>query len=390
MYPRDLTIKLKSAATQFPIVSLLGPRQAGKTTLAKETFPEYKYVSLEDLDNRAFAEDDPRNFLTTYSNGEGVIIDEIQHVPSLFSYLQTHVDTTQLVGKFVLTGSQNFLLNEKISQTLAGRVAIFTLWPLSIDELKRVDKLPRHYEALLFSGCYPRIYAQEMLATDWYPNYIRTYLERDVRQIQNIGDLRHFQTFMKLCAGRVGQMLNLSDLARDCGIAPNTAKAWISILEASYIIFLLSPHHANFNKRLIKSPKLYFCDTGLCCSLLGIESESQISSHYLRGGLFEALIISEMIKKRLNLGLVPNVYFWRDQVGHEIDCIYENGSKLTPIEIKSAKTIKQDFFSDLEYWCKLAGLDPESAVLIYGGDELQKRKHARVLGWQHTAEILSV
>ena len=260
---------------------------------------------------REFAKTDPRGFLKTHVKEPGVILDEVQNVPELLSYIQTHVDESQKKGQFILTGSQNLLLSEHITQSLAGRVAIHTLLPLSISELK--DQLPETPEEMIFKGSYARIYSDSVTPREWYPNYVRTYLERDVRQIKQIGDLSTFQRFLKLCAGRMGQLLNLSSLANDCGISVSTAKSWISVLEMSYIVFLLHPHHKNFSKRLIKMPKLYFYDTGVACSLLNIESPEHLTTHYLRGGLFESLIISDLIKNQYNVALEPSHYFWARQ-----------------------------------------------------------------------------
>ncbi len=302
-------------------------------------------------------------------------------MPELLSYIQTLVDSSPQMGKFILTGSQNFMINAHVSQTLAGRIAILTLWPLSILELRHAEELPDRYDSLLYRGGYPALYSRKVSPEDWYPNYVRTYIERDVRQLQNVEDLGLFQKFVKLCAGRIGQVVNWSDLGRDCGINHNTVKKWMSLLEASYLVFLLQPHHQNFSKRLIKSPKLYFCDTGLACSLLEIETERQLATHYLRGGLFESMIIAEFIKSRLNRGLNPNCYFWRDKLGHEVDCLLDWKGKTIPVEIKSAKTISSDFFDGLDYWNRLADRAPEQSLLIYGGDSDQQRSHGTVLSW---------
>lgn len=381
MIERDIEKKLKELSSKFPVIGLMGPRQAGKTTLARNTFPKHRYVSLEDLDIREFALNDPRGFLNTYHNGHGLILDEIQHALHLLSYIQTDVDEKATPGSYILTGSQNFLVSEKLSQTLAGRIGILTLLPLSIHELKEHGLLPNSYEDYLFSGCYPRIYAQNILPTDWYPNYLRTYIERDVRQIKNVTDLMQFQAFLKLCAGRIGQLINFSDLGRDTGVSYNTIKGWLSLLQESYIIHLLPPFHKNFNKRIIKSPKLYFCDTGIACSLLGIETVNQLSSHYMKGHLFENGIIIDYIKNRLNRGLQPNCTFWRDKTGHEVDCILEEGDKMTAIEIKSSQTISSDDFANLNYWNKLM---PSKNVVVYGGKESQNRSNGTVIGWNQS------
>lgn len=386
MYQRDIQKDAKRLAKHFPVLAILGPRQSGKTTLAKQSFPEYKYFSLETPDIREFAQQDPRGFLRNYETG--MILDEIQNVPELFSYIQTLVDESGLIGRFILTGSQNFALNNHISQSLAGRIALLKLLPLSINELKNADILPTFYESLLFYGGYPRIHAQKILPTDWYPNYIQTYIERDIRQLKNVSDLSLFQKFVKLCAGRIGQLINWSDLARDCGISYHTAQDWVSLLEASFVVFLLKPHHENFNKRLIKAPKLYFYDTGLACSLLDITSEKYLQSHFLRGNLFESFIISELMKASYNQAGTPYFYFWRDKLGHEIDLIFEQAGKVRAVEIKSSQKLSQDTFKELTYWQKLAQIGTDTSYVIYGGDEPQTRSQAQVYGWKEAPSVL--
>lgn len=382
---RALQKKLTRLKDQFPVLALLGPRQSGKTTLAKFLFEGYKYVNLEELDARQFANEDPRGFLEAHSNGEGLILDEIQNAPDLFSYLQVRVDQNPKAGFYVLTGSHNILLNEQISQTLAGRITIQILLPLSIEELSEAKRLPPHSSQYLFKGSYPSLYSKKMEPNDWYKGYIHTYIERDVRLIRNITDLSLFQKFVKLCAGRIGQLLNLNSLSDDCGVAVNTIKAWIAILEMSYVIFLLPPYHRNFSKRLIKSPKLYFYDAGLAAHLLGIESPEMLSQHYLRGGLFESMILSDLMKHRYNEGKSSNLYFWRDKSGLEIDCLIEQGEKFIPIEIKSAETIGSDFFSSLHRFCDVAQIPKSSGYLIYGGEEEQKRSSGHVVSWKQAA-----
>jgi predicted AAA+ superfamily ATPase len=386
MVKRALSEKLKKMALKFPVISVIGPRQSGKTTLVKNVFSDKEYVTLEDLDVREFALDDPRGFLATYN--KGVVIDEVQRAPGLFSYIQTITDSRKKSGQFILTGSQNILLQENISQTLAGRVAILKLLPFSLDELKNTDYYPNSSGDYIFKGSYPRIYDKKINPIDWYPNYIQTYIERDVRLIKNISDLHAFQKFIKLCAGRVGQVLNLSSLGNDCGITHNTAKSWISVLESTYIIFLLSPYYKNFNKRLIKMPKLYFYDTGLVCSLLGIQNKQQLTTHYLSGSLFETFVLSEIIKYRFNKGLEPRCYYWRDKTGNEVDCIVEVSGLLLRIEIKSSKTIADDFFNGLSYWNKVAGRTKGYSYLIYNGQENQMRSLVQVIGWKNISSIL--
>jgi predicted AAA+ superfamily ATPase len=344
---------------------------------------------MEDLDIREFASRDPRGFLLTYN--KDVIIDEVQRVPDIFSYIQTRVDDKTFKGRFILTGSQNILLQQNISQTLAGRTAILKLLPLSVEEFKNTRYKLNNADEFIFKGFYPRIYDKKIKPIDWYPSYIQTYIERDVRLIKNISDLSSFQKFVKMCAGRIGQVLNLSSLGNDCGITHNTAKSWLSILESTYIIFLLRPYYKNFNKRLVKMPKLYFYDPGLACSLLGIQNKNQLAAHYLKGGLFESLILSEIMKYMFNRGIEPHCYYWRDKLGNEIDCIIEAKGKLLKIEIKSSKTIADDFFNGFKYWSKLktGDKDGEASYLIYGGEEGQKRVLADILSWRNIAALFS-
>lgn len=386
---RDLLEELIDYAREFPVIAILGPRQSGKTTLAQETFPSYAFVSLEDADKRFFAQNDARGFLEEHRNEHGIIIDEVHRVPDLLSYIQTVVDKEKLMGKFILTGSQNFLLNETITQTLAGRIALMTLMPFSTNELARHGVLPDKIESLIFKGSYPRLYAHASRPERWYAQYIKTYVERDVRQIKNITDLTNFQLFMKMCAGRIGQVVNLSSLASDCGISTNTAKSWLSVLQASYVIFLLESHHKNFSKRLIKAPKIYFYDTGLACSLLGIESEEQLLTHYLRGGLVEQYVLADLFKQAYNAGRTPHIYFWRDSFGHELDCIIEQADTLIPIEIKSGKTITAEYFKGLAYWCQLSQTDPANGYVIYTGTDDSKRSMGNVLTWQSAGTLLN-
>jgi uncharacterized protein len=385
MITRQVASTLTLLAQQFPVVALLGPRQSDKATLAQSSFSNYRYVSLENSDIRALALNDPRGFLENLTQEIGVILDEFQHVPVLLSYMQTIVDRAYRPGYFILTGSQNFLLNEAITQSLAGRIGIITLLPLSIAELKANNLLPDMLDTCVFNGGYPRIYSQNFTPSVWYPNYIQTYIERDVRQLKNITDLMLFQKFIQLCAGRIGQLLNLVSLSNDCGISVKTTQAWLSVLEASYILFFLQPYYKNFSKRLIKSPKLYFYDTGLACSLLGIESQQQLFGHYLRGGLVESLIISEFKKYFYNSGRVPRVYFWRDSQGHEIDCIIERGLEMIPVEIKAGYTITSDYFVGLDYWYRLT--NTTGGFIVYAGPETLKTVRGTLVNWQQSPDI---
>ena len=332
MIERTLTPKIIALAQNFQVITLTGPRQSGKTTLVKAAFPTLPYVSLEEPDIRQIALTDPRGFLSNYP--AGAILDEIQNTPDLFSYIQSIVDGNRQT-RFILTGSSNFLLMEKISQTLAGRTAVLHLLPFSFAELETSAPPFDQYESLIFKGQYPRIYDRAIAPTDFYPAYIQTYVERDVRMMKNIGDINSFIQFTQLCAGRTGQLLNYTSLASDAGISPNTAKAWLSILESSYILYRLQPFHRNFNKRLVKSPKLYFYDTGVACSLLGIRDENQVNLHYMKGALFENLILNEFIKRSFHRGENHLPYFWQDSQGKEIDCLLVDGENIIPIEFKS-------------------------------------------------------
>lgn len=384
--PRALGEKIRSLAEMFPIVSLTGPRQSGKTTLARALFPGYAYVNLENLDDRLAAEEDPLRFLRPHLR-TGMIVDEAQKVPSLFSYLQGIVDESGKMGKYILAGSQNFLLLEKITQSLAGRVAICNLLPLGLTELINADLLDENLDHVMFTGGYPVIYDRHIPVTDYFPSYIQTYIERDVRGISNVGNLSTFQRFIKLCGGRVGQLLNLSSLGNELGINYKTVRSWISILEASYIVYLLQQHHKNFNKRVVKQPKLYFFDTGLLCALLDIQNPEQLAGHYLRGNIFESFIISEYIKSRLHTGRRPNTFFWRNSTGHEIDLLIEAGGQLWAVEIKSGETLNEDFFKGLRYFKRLSSAPEKYFYLVYGGKRDVSRKHGQVLGWKSISKL---
>lgn len=379
MIERVLKTKLLEMAAKFPIVTVTGPRQSGKSTLLKTSFPDYKYVSLEDMDMRLFATDDPRGFLATYS--DKTIIDEVQRVPSLFSYIQTHTDQENKEGMYMLAGSHNFQLMESVNQSLAGRTAVLKLLPFSHNEMKQGDILPRMVDEEIFKGAYPRIYDKDIAPIDYYPYYIQTYVEKDVRLMKNIGDLSKFIRFIKLCAGRIGQLLNLSSLANDCGVAVSTISTWISVLEASYICYLLKPDHNNYAKRLVKTPKLFFYDTGLACSLLDIRSVEQVSTHFLRGGLFENLVINEFIKEAYNQGKEPDLTFWRDSTGNEVDLLQTVNGKQNAYEIKSGATYSSDFFKGISKWAKLSGATPEQCFAIYNGDKDMKTSQGEVLSW---------
>jgi len=388
MINRDLTKQLIQAAQHFSAVAVVGPRQSGKTTLVQMVFKKHTYVSLEDLDKRTFARTDPRRFLQDHTSDAGIILDEIQHVPELLSYIQTIIDRENKKGFFIITGSQNLLVNEAVSQTLAGRIALLTLFPLSINELDQAELLTEKIENFVFMGNYPRAHTETTPPEKLYDYYIRGYIERDVRQIKNILDLNIFQTFLKLCAGRIGQILNISSLSNDCGIDTKTVRSWLSLLEATYVIFLLNPYYKNFGKRLIKSPKLYFVDTGIACSLLNIKNPQELSEHYNRGGLIESFIISDLYKQYYNLDQRPSLYFWRDNQGNEIDVILEHALNLTPIEIKSGKTINTDYFKQFLYLKNIKNFPASKKFVIYAGLENQNWPEARVLSWQRAGTLI--
>jgi len=428
MIPRLLSPYAIRDAGYYPIVTITGPRQSGKTTLAKAAFPNHEYLSLEDTETRSFARDDPKGFLTRHPGP--VIFDEAQRVPDLFSGLQTAVDKDASPGRFILTGSQNFLLLKEVSQSLAGRSGILHLLPFSRAELDRrpqsepgdplklfanrkpgpdVPSLPDLWETIR-TGFYPRIHDRGIPPEIWLADYVQTYIERDVRSLVNIGDLDTFERFLGLVAGRVGQLLNYSSLASDAGVSVDTARRWISVLKTSFIVFALSPHHRNFNKRLIKSPKLYFFDTGLACYLLGLRSRVQLETHPLRGALFENFVIAEVAKAYFHHRRQPPLYFWRDRIGHEVDLLIEEGGALYPMEMKSGATVGGDMLDGLLWWCRLSGRSerkgkereegPEEregmgkareekggeitgtrAALVYGGDDAYERRGVAVRPW---------
>ncbi len=385
MIPRDAHAHLRTLLGGFPVVTLTGPRQSGKTTLAKAVLPDRPYFSLEDPDIRAQALDDPRAFLGRLPDGG--VLDEIQRAPELLSYLQTRVDADGRMGLFLLTGSQQFGLLSGVTQSLAGRTAFLELLPLSLHELAAAGIVPPGIDDALLAGGYPALYDRALLPRDWFPAYVTAYLERDVRQLVQVQNLDAFQRFVRLCSGRSGQILNFSSLATDCGISHNTARAWISVLEASYVLFQLRPHHENFNKRLIKAPKLYFLDTGLLCWLLGIREVAQLATHPLRGAIFETFVVAELVKTLANRGERPALYYWRDSNGNEVDVIAEVGAKLMPVEIKSGQTVNRDFFTSIDRWRALAGGRAFSPTLVYGGVEPFERKGTRVLGWNAVADV---
>ncbi len=380
MIKRTLSENLLRSVKTMPVIAITGPRQSGKTTLVKDTFADYPYVTLEDLEIRQFARSDPKGFLMQYP--DSVILDEIQHAPDLFSYIQIIVDEKKTNGLFIITGSQNFSFLANISQSLAGRVALYELLPFSYQELQHTSFKMDHYEEYIFKGFYPRIYDHDLSPTEWLSSYIKTYIERDVRQIINIGDLSVFQQFLKICAGRTGRVVNFSSIGNELGLSYHTVKKWLSILEATYIIFLLPPYYRNFNKRITKSPKLYFYDPGLSAFLLNIRTVDQINTHYLKGELFETFILSEIKKQIVHHGKDIPLYFWRDHNRNEVDCVYQTGNDLIGIGIKSGRTIQKRFFNGLTYWKKLTGTHAKNLFLIYGGDEMQSRTYGNVINWR--------
>lgn len=373
---------LKNASRGYPVIAITGPRQSGKTTLAKYFFSKKPYISLENLDTRDAVENDPRGFLAQFKSG--AILDEVQRCPGLFSYLQEVADTMNIPGSFILTGSQQFGLLSGITQSLAGRVALLQLLPFSLGECYsgKNSLKGKTLDEILLKGLYPPVHDRKLEQGVWYSNYVQTYIERDVRQMVNVKDLSIFRRFVRMCAFRTGQLLNLSGLAADCGITHNTAKEWISILEASYIVFLLTPHHSNFNKRLVKTPKLYFYDSGLAAWLLSIQDIEQMRHHPMRGSIFETLIISEFMKSRYNNGLESNLNFWRDRSGTEIDLIIEKGNKLMPVEIKSGQTLNQDYLRSLRKWQTIAGKTSINPTLIYGGDMSTETLGIKAISWR--------
>lgn len=379
MIERNIIDKIQYLLTKYPVVTITGTRQCGKSTLLRNGFPTMRYVSLEDPDLREFAIDDARGFLNNF--GTPLIIDEAQYAPKLFSYIQTRIDSEGQTGMYILSGSHNFLLMESISQSLAGRTAVLKMAPFSVSELTHANLLPELND-WLFTGGFPRIYDKQINPVDFFPSYFQTYIERDVRLLRNINDLSHFVRFVKLCAARIGQLLNINALANECEVSVQTVNSWLSVLETSYVIYLLKPYHNNFNKRLVKSPKLYFCDTGLAASLLGMENAKQMDTHYMRGELFENMVIMEFIKQEYAQGREPNISFWRDSNQNEIDLLVERGLYLQAYEIKSSATMKTDHFKGLSKFAALAQLPTESLHVVYGGDVNYLTAFGDLISWK--------
>jgi uncharacterized protein len=394
MIPRHLARYIKKYAKEYPIVALVGPRQSGKTTLIKQLFPHHEYVSLENLDDRQLASSDPRRFLSDY--GPKVILDEVQRVPELFSYLQELADNAKENGGYILTGSSQFLLMENISQSLAGRIVTFKLYPLSFVEMMQYDEDPdfesiflqaykerkkinqEELYTILWKGFYPKIHGEKIDSYKWYENYLFTYVERDVRSLINVKNIRLFEQFLQLCASMSGNLLNYASLSNALAVSVPTIKQWISILETSGIIFILRPHFNNFSKRIVKTPKLYFVDTGLLCYLLSIRKKQQLKTHPLLGSIFETFIVGECFKRMYNIGETPPLYFWRDQTGLEIDLIIDQGIKKVPIEIKLAQTWHSDFDRTIRKWLALKGNDAKQGLVLYCGKDIVNLKERAV------------
>ena len=380
--PRIAAPLLRKMARGFPVIAITGPRQSGKSTLAREVFSHLPYVTLENLDTRRVALADPHRFLARFP--KGAVLDEVQRAPDLLSYLQSHVDASQRMGEFVITGSQQFGLMDGINQSLAGRVGMLQLLPLSNAELLQSAAASASLEERMWRGGYPALHnrRRELQPTLWFAGYIATYLERDVRQVLNISDLALFQRFVLMCAARSGQLLNLNSLASDCGISQPTARQWLTVLQASYVVTLLAPFHRNFGKRLVKTPKLYFLDTGLLCQLLRIPDPRTLLTHALRGAIFETWVVTEVIKHRFNQGLTADVYFWRDNHGTELDLVFEEASRLQAVEIKSGSTFSMEWLQTARRWTAMVGETTAPSIVVYGGPESFDVADARAVSWR--------
>jgi uncharacterized protein len=382
MIQRDIEPLFKCLAARYPVVTLTGPRQSGKTTLAKTLFPKKSYLSFEDPDIRRFATEDPRGFLTTYR--EGAIFDEIQRVPELPSYLQTMVDEDDAPGRFILTGSQQFELMTQVTQSLAGRTAILRLLPFTLSEVNRLRPLGNDVDLsrVLLTGFYPRLHDKGLDPAQALADYFTTYVERDLRQLSAVHDLQRFERFVRLCAGRTGQILNLNSLANDAGISHVTARAWMDLLQTSCIVYLMPPWFTNTNKRLIKSPKLYFYDVGLACWLLGLRAVEQVSRDPAWGALFESFVVMEALKDRFNSGESAAIYFYRDSDGNEVDLLLPVDGKLYPLEIKAGATVNPDYFKGLKSFKANYPHQTEGGAIVYGGNDYQRRSDWPVYSWR--------
>ena len=382
---RRITQQIVLQRDKFPVLAVTGPRQSGKTTLLRRLFEEYRYVTLENPDNQQFAASDPVGFLDYY--GRHVIFDEVQRVPHLFSYIQERVDESGLMGHYILSGSQNFHLLKSITQSLAGRVALFKLLPLDFAELTAQKLLADGYPSVAISGAYPAIFDRDISPAVFYANYLQTYVEKDVTELLKVRDTRQFRQFLGLCGARAGQLLNISALANECDITFNTAKSWLSILESSYLVFLLQPYHQNRNKRLVKTPKLYFYDTGLLCHLLGINDAGQLETDRLKGSVFENMVIAEYQKRNYHLYEHLEFSFWQDTHGNEIDLLWQVGQTFHAVEIKATKTITNELFKQLDkFETHLAPSTPIQKTLVYGGADSQHRTNYEVKSWREVAD----
>ena len=381
---RSIENIIRSVVDKIPVIVLTGPRQSGKTTLSKMLFSDFHYYNLEFPDTFEIAKNDPRFLFKDIE--QGIIIDEVQKLPALLSYIQAITDAKKINGKIILTGSQNFNLTDSVNQSLAGRTIHFTLLPFSIDELKKVQLLGFSND-FIFKGCYPRIYDQNIDPHLLLNSYIQSYVERDVRQMVNIKDLTRFQLFIKIIAGRVGQIINYQAFASEIGVDAKTIRNWLAILEASYIIFHLKPYYKNFNKRLIKSSKIYFYDTGIVCSLLGIREAKQLDGHYIKGGLFENMVIADLKKRYFNMGLQDSMYFWRDSSGNEIDCIIEHSASVSLIEIKSSMTFHNDFHRNIDRFTHISTDKINKCYIVYNGEESFPFKNSEVIKWDMSAKL---
>lgn len=389
MISRNLLPVLRKAAGHYPVLTVTGPRQSGKTTLCRSAFADKPYVTLEPLDVREYAARDPRGFLAEHQRG--AVIDEVQHVPGLLSYLQAEVDERPEPGRFVLTGSQNFALLQRVAESLAGRTAVLHLLAPSLDELRRFDAPPTTLLETLWMGAYPRIHDRHVPADRWLADYVTTYIQRDVRSVLGVTDLSAFTGFVRLVAGRTGQVLNLSSLGGDAGVSHNTAKAWLSVLEASFLVVRVPPWHRNLSKQITRSPKLHVLDSGLVCHLLGIREPGQLATHPLRGAIFESWVVAEAYKARLHAGLPPDAFHFRDHRGQEVDLVLEGASRIVLTEVKSGATVQEDMFVTLEKLAALAAAKGAHQTierrLVYGGDSEQRRSHAAVVPWSKVADV---
>lgn len=384
---REIEPLIRNGAKQVPVIAIIGPRQSGKSTLAKQMFPQHTYLDMQDAELLEFASSDPKGFLNNYKNEHGLIIDEAQYAHALFPQIKVEADKNPQPGYFILSGSQNFLLHEKINESLAGRVYFYHLLPLSIAELEQANLLLENSTDQIFKGFYPRVYQPQMNAREYYENYIATYVERDIRMIRNIEHVSTFQKFMQICALRIGTTLNVTEIAGQCGIAENTARSWLSLLETSFILFLLPSYHNNLGKRLIKSPKLFFYDAGLAATLMGHDKEMVLKERVIYGALFENMVIVDLIKNYNANGLKPSLSFLRDSNQNEIDLIIELSGKIIPVEIKASQTIQSSFFDTLIWFTEQINTAQEP-IVVYGGDQNQTRTKAKVISWRKLADLI--